>query len=164
MGIRQVEVQRFTLVSKRPFEEVMAILDAALGRPDMDAFRHDVAAATTSADLERVVGEAAGTSGLMEFMRFDIGGILRMYQGQRAPRSLRLVVGNPLIMRQMVEQVPDAASYAPVTLLIDSRSDGVHVSYDRIASFLAPYGNPTALKVGQDLDAKIESLLAEACG
>jgi hypothetical protein len=32
-----------------------------------------------------------------------------------------------------------------------------------MASFLAPYGNPAALKVAQDLDAKIESLLAEAC-
>jgi len=76
---------------------------------------------------------------------------------------LRLVVGNPVIMKQMVEHVPDAASYAPVTVLIDERSDGVHVSYDRMASFLAPYGNPAALKVAQDLDAKIESLLAEAC-
>jgi hypothetical protein len=50
-----------------------------------------------------------------------------------------------------------------VTILIDERSDGVHVSYDRVASFLAPYGNAAALKVAQDLDAKIEGLLAEAC-
>ena len=100
----------------------------------------------------------------MEFARFDIGAILRLYDGERAPRNLRLVVGNPLIMKQMVENVRDAASYAPVTLLVDERSDGVHVSYDRMAGFLAPYGNPAALKVAQDLDNKVERVLTAACG
>jgi hypothetical protein len=49
------------------------------------------------------------------------------------------VIGNPLIMKEMVKHVPDAASYAPVTVLIDERGDGVHLSYDLMASFLAPY-------------------------
>ena len=65
-------------------------------------------------------------------------------------------------MKQMVEQVPDAGSYAPVTLLIDERSDGVHLSYDRMTSLLAPYGNTEALKVARDLDAKVEALLTAA--
>ena len=55
-------------------------------------------------------------------------------------------------------------AYAPVTILIDERPDGVHLSYDRMASFLAPYGNPAALKVARDLDAKVEALLAAAAG
>ena len=74
----------------------------------------------------------------------------------------RLVIGNPLIMREMVKHVPDAGSYAPVTILIDERSDGVHISYDRMASLLAPYENAEALKVAKDLDAKVEALLASA--
>ena len=61
-------------------------------------------------------------------------------------------------MKQMAEHVPDAAAYAPVTVLIDERADGVHVSYDRMTSFLTPYGNAAASKVAQDLDAKIENL------
>jgi hypothetical protein len=60
--------------------------------------------------------------------------------------------------------VPDAGSYAPVTILIDERADGVHLSYDRMASFLAPYGNPKALKIAQDLDSKVEALLTAAAG
>ena len=100
----------------------------------------------------------------MEFARFDIGTVLRLYQGEPAGRSLRLVVGNPVIMKQMVEHVPDAASYAPVTLLIDERADGVHLSYDRMASLLAPYANAAAQNVAQDLDAKVEALLAQAAG
>jgi uncharacterized protein (DUF302 family) len=74
----------------------------------------------------------------------------------------RLVIGNPLIMREMVKHVPDAGSYAPVTILIDERRDGVHLSYDRMASFLAPYENAEALSVAKDLDARVESLLSEA--
>ena len=74
----------------------------------------------------------------------------------------RLVIGNPLIMREMVKHVPDAGSYAPVSILIDERADGVHISYDRMASFLAPYENAAALNVAQDLDAKVEALLTSA--
>jgi uncharacterized protein (DUF302 family) len=73
-----------------------------------------------------------------------------------------LVIGNPLIMRQMVQHVPDAGSYAPVTILVDERLDGVHLSYDRMESFLAPYQNANALTVAKELDAKIEALLVSA--
>ena len=62
----------------------------------------------------------------------------------------------------MVKHVPDAGSYAPVTILIHERPDGVHLSYDRMASFLAPYESTEALKVARDLDAKVEALLAAA--
>jgi hypothetical protein len=75
-----------------------------------------------------------------------------------------LVIGNPLIMKLMAEQVQDAASYAPVTILIDERVDGVHLSYDLMASYLSPYGNLTALKVARELDAKVEVLLTAAAG
>lgn len=72
------------------------------------------------------------------------------------------MAGNPLIMKQMVEHVPDAGWYAPVTILIDERSDGVHLSYDRMASFLVPYGSSEALQVARDLDSKVEDLLTTA--
>jgi hypothetical protein len=67
-----------------------------------------------------------------------------------------------LMMREMVRTVPDAGSYAPVIILIDQRADGVHLSYDKIASYLAPYGSEEALKVARSLDAKVEALLTEA--
>ena len=72
------------------------------------------------------------------------------------PRMVRL-------MQQMARNVPDAGSYAPVTV-VDERSDGVHISYDRMTSLLAPYGNSEALAVARDLDKKVETLLSEAAG
>jgi hypothetical protein len=63
--------------------------------------------------LEKVVHGAVGPSDLMEFTRFDLGEVLRKRNCAGAPRNMRFVVGNPIIMRQMVQQVPDADSYAP---------------------------------------------------
>jgi uncharacterized protein (DUF302 family) len=75
---------------------------------------------------------------------------------------VRLVVGNPLIMKQMVEHAPDAGSYTPVTILIDERSDGVHLTYDTMASALAPYRSLIASNVAKNLDEKVEALLEAA--
>jgi hypothetical protein len=66
-----------------------------------------------------------------------------------------------LIMKEMVKHVADAGSYAPITILVDQRPDGVHLSYDRMVSFLALYGSTEALSVARDLDSKVESLLRE---
>jgi len=65
-------------------------------------------------------------------------------------------------MKEMAKHVPDAGSYAPVTVLVDERTDGVHLSYDRMESFLAPYENRDALEVARNLDRIIEDLLREA--
>ena len=46
--------------------------------------------------------------------------------------------------------------------VLDERADGVHLSYDRMSSLLAPYGNQDALAVARDLDLKIETLLQES--
>jgi uncharacterized protein (DUF302 family) len=158
----EVKVRRFSVVSSRPFEEIVKRLTATIGHPDMKAFRAAIAEATTLADLEEVVRRAIGSSNLMEFVRFDAGEVLHKERGGQGPKILRLVVGNPLIMKEMAKSVPDAASYAPVTILISERADGVHLSYDSMASLLAPYGSEAALDVAKELDTKIESLLETA--
>ena len=157
-----VQVQRFSVVSQRPFDEVIRQLTATIGRPDLKGFHDAVASATTMGELEAVVRQAVGSSDLMEFVRFDSGDVLRKERGGHGPRMLRLVVGNPLIMKDMAKVVPDAASYAPVTILIDERPDGVHISYDSMASLLAPYGHQDALGIAKDLDTKVEELLQAA--
>ncbi|HVQ42956.1 MAG TPA: hypothetical protein VMS54_12135 [Vicinamibacterales bacterium] len=45
---------------------------------------------------------------------------------------------------------------------MDERSDGVHLSYDSMASLLAPYGSPTPLAAARDLDNKVVALLNTA--
>jgi uncharacterized protein (DUF302 family) len=164
MATKQINVQRFSVTSSRTLGDVVAALQAAVGHPDMDTFRKNVSAAKTYAELKMVVHGAIGPSELMEFTRFDLGEVLRKRDEAKAPQILRLVVGNPLIMSRMVQHVPDAGSYAPVTILIDERQDGVHLSYDRMASLLAPYGNSEALTVARELDLKVETLLTAIAG
>lgn len=161
MPVLQVAVERFSLVSPKPYPEILAAIDAALGHPDMREFGANVAAAPSWQQLEHVVLAAVGRSGFMEFARFNLGQILAKEKGPDAPKILRIVLGNPLIMKKMAEHVPDAGSYAPVTILIDEREDGVHLSYDRMASYLAPYGNLAALEVARELDTKIERFLTK---
>jgi uncharacterized protein (DUF302 family) len=164
VAIRKVEIERFSVTSSKPFESILQKLEAQIGHPDMTASAKAVTAAESYEELEKIVQRTIGTSGLMEFTRFDLGEIIRKERGFDSPRILRLVVGNPLIMKEMAKHVPDAGSYAPVTILVDERPDGVHLSYDRMASLLAPYGSAEALAVARDLDSKIENLLREFAG
>ena len=161
MTIAKVEVNRFSLTSSKPFDAVVAALKSAVGQPDMVEFFRATKAATSFADLERIVQSGLGRTGLMLFAEFDLGGILRRESGAKAPKIIRLVVGNPLIMKEMVKHVPDAGSYAPVTVLIDERPDGVHISYDKMESYLRHYGSAEALAVARTLDTKITTLLRE---
>lgn len=162
MQTRQVNVQRWSITSRKPFDAVLAAVEGAIGRPNMIEFAAKVAATTTFEEMQKVVNESVSAIGLMEFIRLDHGAILAKAGVDRDPKSVRVIMGNPLIMQSMARLVPDAGSYAPVTVLIDQRQDGVHLSYDEMASFLAPYGNAEALKIALDLDAKVKGLLERA--
>ncbi len=180
MTVKQLSVERVSYISQKPFSKVLEALDAALGHPKMDEMWQKLVKADTVADVEEIMRSCVGSSGLIEFLRFNHGDIIHKGSTGTTPGNVRLVVGNPSIMRRMAKHVPDAprrspdertipsrhgedsrgiGSYAPVTILIDERPDGVHLSYDRMASFLATYQNAEALKVARDLDSKVEALL-----
>jgi hypothetical protein len=84
--------------------------------------------------------------------------------GGHPPQSRNLEIGrlqgkvrlndcNPLTLMQKTTDVPDTRSYAPVAIPVDQWPDGVHLSYDTMAGFLAPYDNLAALAVARELDA-----------
>ena len=160
--IRKIEIERFSLTTSKAFDEVIAGVNAAIGHPDMAEFGRSTHEARSFAELKSVVEKGLSKAGLMLFMQLDQGAVLQKETGQDTPRIIRLLIGNPLIMKEMAKHVPDAGSYAPVTVLVDERADGVHLSYDRMASFLATYRNPDALQVAEDLDNKVETLLRAA--
>src|ERR1700674_2584496 len=162
MAIKKVEIERLTLKSSKSFEAVVTALKAAVGQPDMVEFIKETRGARTLSDLESTIQKGLSPKGLMLFMELDQGGVLRRETGLATPKIVRFLIGNPLIMKEMAKHVPDAGSYAPVTILVDERPDGVHLSYDTKASLLAPYGNSDALAVARDLDLKIENLLRES--
>ena len=160
--IRRIEIERFSLTSSKPFDQVVAAVDAAIGHPDMAEFARSSREAHSFAELKSAVEKGLSDAGLMLFMQLDHGAVLRKETGRDTPRIIRFIIGNPLIMKEMAKHVLDAGSYAPVTVLVDERADGVHLSYDRMASFLAPYENRDALEVARNLDKKIEDILRQA--
>ncbi len=160
--IKKIEIERFSLTTSKPFEKVIAAVHAAIGHPDMAEFARLTHEAPSFAELKSVVESSLGKVGLMLFMQLDHGAVLRKETAGKTPKIVRFIIGNPLIMKEMAKHVPDAGSYAPVTILVDWRADGVHLSYDRTASYLAPYENRDALEVARNLDTKIEDLLRAA--
>jgi uncharacterized protein (DUF302 family) len=162
--IAKIEIERFSLTTSKPFDEVVAGVNAGIGHPDMAEFARSTHEARSFAELKNAVEKGLSKAGLMLFMQLDHGAVLRKESGSDKPKIIRFIIGNPLIMKEMAKHVPDAGSYAPVTVLVDERPDGVHISYDRMASLLAPYRNSEALVVARDLDEKVEALLYEAAG
>ena len=160
--IRTIKLERFSLNTSKPFDEVVAGINGAIGHPDMAEFGRSTREAGSFAELKSAVEKGLSKGGLMLFMQLDQGAVLRKETGRDAPKIVRLLIGNPLIMKEMAKHVPDAGSYAPVTVLVDERADGVHLSYDRMASFLAPYANAVALDVARELDRKVEKILQQA--
>jgi uncharacterized protein (DUF302 family) len=162
--IKQITIERFNVISTRSFEEVIRGLDKGIGRPNMRALEKQMDEAASLHEYERVIHGAVGSADLMEFLRLDLGEAIQKDPRAKSYKIVRIIAGNPLIMRQMAEHVPDAGSYAPVTILVYEGKDGVHLCYDTMASFLAPYENEGALKVAKSLDEKVIKLLNEAAG
>jgi uncharacterized protein (DUF302 family) len=160
--IRKIEIERFSVITSKQFDDVVAAINAGIGHPDIIEFWSSAQKTRSAAELESTIEKAVGKTGLMLFVAFDHGAIISKTTGREKSRIIRFVIGNPLIMKEMAKHVPDAGSYAPVTVLVDQRTDGVHLSYDRMASLLAPYENPDALGVARNLDMKVEELLKRA--
>src|ERR1700756_3033981 len=133
------KIERFSLIASKQFDEVVAAINAGIGHPDMAEFWSSMQKTRSAAEMESTIEKAVAKTGLMLFFAFDHGAIISKTAGREKSRIIRFVIGNPLIMKEMARHVPDAGSYAPVTVLVDERTDGVHLSYDRMASFLGPY-------------------------
>jgi len=75
-------------------------------------------------DDDRLVPTPGGNrrrTELMRSMKLDLR-FSRKESGRDSPKIVRLLVGHPLIMKEMARHTPEAGSYAPVTILVDERS------------------------------------------
>jgi len=75
--IRKVEMERFTVISARPFDEIVAAIKASIGNPNMAEFVRSTQGAESAADLEAAIQPVLGRARLMLFVEFDQGMILR---------------------------------------------------------------------------------------
>src|SRR5437667_4335250 len=99
--IRKIEVERFTLNSSKPFDQVVAGLYSAVCHPDMAEFWKSTHRAQSDAELQKTIEKGLRRTGLMLFAEFDHGAVVRKGTGRSTPRMIRFVIGNPLIMREL---------------------------------------------------------------
>jgi uncharacterized protein (DUF302 family) len=161
----EVLVRRHVLESERSFSSVLEGIFGGITQPDISQLFSQLAASTSYEEFSSLVREAQGSAGLMLFMRLDLDHALALdpQAGDQAGRRLiRLIAGNPVTMGEMTRHVPDAGSYAPVTILVQELADGrTRVAYDAVASEIAPYRNAAASDVAERLDAEVLNLLRQ---
>jgi hypothetical protein len=160
-----VPISRVTVSTQKPFDDVVAAVYAGLGRvTDFGGVVARWNAARDADELEAAVAAASGSSGLIEFLSLDLGAPLTIRDPARALRLLRIIAGNPVTMSSMAATVPDVGSYAPVTILLAERPEGTTLSYDRVATAIAPYASEEASAVAASLDDAVVGLLEDAAG
>ena len=165
--VLDIPVRRHVLTSERPFPAVLDGIYDGISQPDIGALFARLAASTSYEELSALVGQAQGSAGLMRFLHLDLDTVLTLdpRADQAGRRLVRLIVGNPVTMGQMTRHLPDAGSYAPVTILIQELvGGGTQVAYDTVTSAIAPYQNAAAAQVAQRLDTEVLTLLRHATG
>ena len=69
--ISKIEVERFTLNSSKPFDQVVAALNSAVGHPDIPEFWKSTHRAQDVAELQSTIEKVLGQTGLMLSAEFD---------------------------------------------------------------------------------------------
>jgi hypothetical protein len=166
--VLDVPVRRHVFTTDRPFPAVMEGIFGGVSQPDIEHVFTELEGASSYREFSSIVEQAQGSAGLMQFLRLDLDDALSadpQAGDQTGHHLVRLIAGNPVTMGQMTRHVPDAGSYAPVTILVEGRPDGgTRVAYDSVASAIAPYGSDPASEVAAKLDAEVLGLLRAVTG
>jgi uncharacterized protein (DUF302 family) len=156
-GLR-IEVD--TLVS---FDEVLSRLRRLMGDASVPKVVALAKEAMTEAEFaqkfeERFVGE----SGFTLFHEIDHGGWLPRFGINR--RSVRWILGNPLIAITMIRHDITAGLFAPVEILVTEKRSGAGttITYVRPSSLMVIEENPLLHKAAKALDEKLDALISKA--
>ncbi len=144
--------------STRSYDELVAALLADIG--DKPVPINDIAIGFDSWDsFERQVGSHAGPSGFMLFSLLDHGAWLKKAGIEK--KTLRVILGNPLIAITMLRHDVTAGLFAPVELLITEEDDGSALTYVVPSSLMVVEPNEPLRAAALDLDAKLAALAAK---
>ena len=166
--VLEVQVRRHVFTSARPFAEIMDGIYGGISQPDIVRLFRELAASTSYEQFTSLVRQAQGSAGLMRFLELELDSALAFdpqAQGSAGRRLVRLIAGNPVTMGEMTRHVPDAGSYAPVTILIEELpGGGTRLAYDSVVSELAIYDDLAATQVAANLDTEVIGLLRQVSG
>ncbi|MFD1559422.1 DUF302 domain-containing protein [Paraburkholderia silviterrae] len=142
------------------FDDVVERLNKLCGKSSIPELvklaREDISEGTYVREVER---RFVGESGFMLFSEIDHGGWIAKFGIKR--RTVRWILGNPLIAITMLRHDISAGLFAPVEVLLTEASDGegTFVTYVRPSSLIVLGDNPELKHAAQALDRKFESLI-----
>jgi len=154
---------RTVVTTSMGFDEVLSRLRARMGRATVQEV---VALAKTPITRDEYVREVerrfVGESGFMLFAELDHGAWLPKFGINR--RTVRWILGNPLIAITMIRHDITAGLFAPVELLVteDEDGQGTTLTYVRPSSLMVTTDNPPLLAAATALDDKYDRLVALA--
>ncbi|MGC1303756.1 MAG: DUF302 domain-containing protein [Caulobacteraceae bacterium] len=154
---------RTEVVTSVGFDEVLARLRAQMGRTSVQDIVTLAKTPITEAEYVREVEERfEGESGFMLFAEIDHGGWLPKFGINR--RTMRWILGNPLIAVTMIRHDITAGLFAPVELLVTEAEDGqtTTLTYVRPSTLMVIEDNPPLLAAALALDTKYDALIAHA--
>jgi uncharacterized protein (DUF302 family) len=149
-----------TLVS---FDEVLSRLRRLMGDASVPEVVALAKVAMTEAEFAQKVEERfLGESGFTLFHEIYHGGWLPRFGIKR--RSVRWILGNPLIAITMICHDITARLFAPVEILVTEKEGGAGttVTYVRPSSLIVLEENPPLLEAAKALDEKLDALIAKA--
>jgi uncharacterized protein (DUF302 family) len=154
---------RIVVTTSVGFDEVLARLHAQMGRTSVQEVVALARMPMTRAEYVRELEERfVGDSGFMLFAEIDHGGWLPKFGINR--RSVRWMLGNPLIAITMIRHDITAGLFAPVELLVTEAEDGqgATVTYVRPSTLMVIGKNPPLLDAAKALDEKYDAFVARA--
>ena len=162
--IEKFTVQHYEHISTRPFGEVVASFEAALGSVEGGIFREEIENAKGPADFEKAVRSHEGSSGFMRFLTVDHGVWLKRI-GLNAKAKM-YTIGNPLIAATMIKFDLQAGLNVPVRLLIyeHTATGTVRLAYDLPSSLMSRLQNKDVAAAAKKLDMKLIALAKLATG
>jgi hypothetical protein len=159
---RRFEGIRVVVTTKTPFDQILARLAELVGQTPVDQLPDIVRTAKNSEEFaEEVQRRFIGKSDFMKFIEVNHGGYLRFYGIHR--RTVRWVLGNPLIAQTMIRHDISAGLFAPVEMLITEAEDGegASLTYVLPSSAMVIDDNPPLQSAAKDLDEKFAALVEQ---
>jgi uncharacterized protein (DUF302 family) len=156
---------RIEIGTSLSFDEVLSRLRGLMGTTNVPQI---VALAKGSISQDEYVLQVeekfVGASGFMLFNEIDHGGWLAKFGIDR--RTVRWILGNPLIAITMIRHDITAGLFAPVEILVTEKEkgDGATVVYVLPSSLMVIEENPSLRDAALASDEKPRALIANATG
>jgi uncharacterized protein (DUF302 family) len=154
---------RIEVTTSVAFDTVLERLHALMGRVNVTEIVELAQTPISEAEFVQTMTEKyEGESGFMLFAEIDHGGWLPKFGVDR--RTVRWILGNPLIAVTMIRHDITAGLFAPVEILVTEAKDGqgTTITYLRPSSLMVIESNPPLSVAASLLDAKFDALIARA--